>query len=348
MIELFQAVNWQMTVGERAALAGVLADLRPGVAIEIGTAQGGSLARIAAYVREVHSFDLAAPTGAAAELSQVKWHIGDSHELLPETLRQLEARGVNVEFVLVDGDHTADGVRRDVEDLLASGSIRKTIILLHDTANEEVRRGLEEVPYRSYPKVRAVDLDFVPGYLVKSSPFHHEVWGGLGLIVIDEDGVARARDAPRLRDRVPRVDSPGLLPGPVARSRRAGEWCDQRPPRSRPLEGGYRRAREAPRVDNELQELARYRSAPAHRRRIAASRGASSLSPDGRSNRWSDDDEWRLAPSPAAKDGLLFCVLTRRGLVLRHRRAFHQARISFLCGMRTATENDSSLRPMIC
>jgi len=42
MIELFQAVNWQMTVGERAALAGVLADLRPGVAIEIGTAQGGS------------------------------------------------------------------------------------------------------------------------------------------------------------------------------------------------------------------------------------------------------------------------------------------------------------------
>jgi len=188
MIELFQAVNWQMTVGERAALAGVLADLRPGVAIEIGTAQGGSLTRIAAYVREVHSFDLAAPTGAAAELSQVKWHIGDSHELLPETLRQLEARGVNVEFVLVDGDHTADGVRRDVEDLLASGSIRKTIILLHDTANEEVRRGLEEVPYRSYPKVRAVDLDFVPGYLVKSSPFHHEVWGGFGLIVIDEDG----------------------------------------------------------------------------------------------------------------------------------------------------------------
>ncbi len=31
-----------------------------------------------------------------------------------------------------------------------------------------------------------VDLDFVPGYLVRAEPFHHEAWGGLGLVIVDD------------------------------------------------------------------------------------------------------------------------------------------------------------------
>jgi hypothetical protein len=48
----------QMSFGERAALEGILAQLRPRLAIEIGTAEGGSLSRIADYSAEVHSIDL--------------------------------------------------------------------------------------------------------------------------------------------------------------------------------------------------------------------------------------------------------------------------------------------------
>src|SRR5690348_6240653 len=57
-LPLTHDAGWQMSFGERAALEGVLAQLRPRLAVEIGTAEGGSLERIAAYSEEVHSIDL--------------------------------------------------------------------------------------------------------------------------------------------------------------------------------------------------------------------------------------------------------------------------------------------------
>ena len=186
MIELFRAGTWQMTAGERAALESVVRSVSPDLAIEIGTAEGGSLACIAANAKEVHSFDLVPPEIDLEPLSNVAVHTGDSHELLRVTLQRFADEERNVDFALVDGDHTAEGVQRDVEDLLGSDAVSMTVILLHDTANEEVRAGLDAVDYASSPKVKAVDLDFVPGYLVKTAAFHNEIWGGLGLIVVDE------------------------------------------------------------------------------------------------------------------------------------------------------------------
>jgi hypothetical protein len=51
--------------------------------------------------------------------------------------------------------------------------------------NEVVRAGLEEVRYGAYPKVAYVDLDFVPGYMFREPTLKHELWGGLGLVVVD-------------------------------------------------------------------------------------------------------------------------------------------------------------------
>lgn len=186
MIDLFQRSPWQMTAGERAALDGVLRNVTPRLSVEIGTAEGGSLRCIAEHSQHVHSFDLVQPRQDIATLANVTVHTGDSHVLLPQTLRQLQDEGRSVEFALVDGDHTADGVRRDVEDLLSSGAVSRCVILVHDTANEQVREGLEGVDYRSWAKVAAVDLDFVPGYLVRAGAFHDEIWGGLGMIVVQD------------------------------------------------------------------------------------------------------------------------------------------------------------------
>lgn len=181
----FSANPWQMSFGERAAIEGVLAQLQPQLAIEIGTAEGGSLSRIAAHSRRVISFDLVEPQAAAASLPNVELRTGDSHELLPLELERLAAAGESVDFVLVDGDHSADGARRDVEDLLASDAIASTVILAHDSLNQEVRRGLEEVPYGETEKVAFVDLDFVGGYVPAEPPMLGECWGGLGLIIVD-------------------------------------------------------------------------------------------------------------------------------------------------------------------
>lgn len=163
-MELFEDPIWQMSYGERAAVEGVLHSLKPSLAIEIGSAEGACLRRIAQYSAEVHSFDLVAPTIENLP-DHVQLHGGDSHQLLPEVLACFAEAGRNVDFVMVDGDHSAEGVRRDIEDLLRSPAIANTIILAHDIANELVRAGLDAVPYGAYPKVAHADLDFVPGYM---------------------------------------------------------------------------------------------------------------------------------------------------------------------------------------
>lgn len=191
---------WQMTYGERIAFEGILAQLRPELAIEIGTAEGGSLSRIAAYASEVHSFDLVEPQLPVTELPHVHVHTGDNHVLLPAFLQELADAGRNVDFVMVDGDHSADGVERDILDLLESPAVTNTIILLHDTINEEVRRGIDRIDYASFAKVRAYDIDAVPGTM-SIHPLHRgHLWGGIGVIVCSDRDVLPHIESPIIRN----------------------------------------------------------------------------------------------------------------------------------------------------
>jgi hypothetical protein len=193
-LDLLEAEGWQMVGGERAALEGVLSRMRPRLAIEIGTADGGSLRCLARHCEEVHSFDLHHGE-QIARLANVELHTGDSHALLTQTLATFGRDGRVVEFALVDGDHTTEGVRRDVEDLLSSDAVRRTVILAHDACNPEVRAGLEHVDYAACGKVSMVDLDFVSGHLSRAGPFANQLWGGLALIVVDAE---RTTGVPRI------------------------------------------------------------------------------------------------------------------------------------------------------
>jgi hypothetical protein len=186
--EILRDSPWQMTFGERSALEGVLTQLKPKVAIEIGTAEGGSLQRVALHSVHVHSFDLVKPDDAIAQLENVTLHTGDSHTLLKELLDRLAAEGTNVDFALVDGDHSADGAEEDLRDLLRSDAIRQTVILMHDTLNDEVREGFQRVDLAAEKKVVHADLDFVGGHLSEGGDFHHQLWGGLGLVIVDAEG----------------------------------------------------------------------------------------------------------------------------------------------------------------
>ena len=193
-MEIFDDTVWQMSVGERAAFEGVLSQVAPKLAIEIGTAEGASLRRIAAHAEEVHSFDLVAPSLELPD--NVTLHPGDSHVLLPELLARFADEGRNVDFALVDGDHSSDGVQRDIEDLLDSDAVQRCVILIHDVNNEQVRRGVDAVRYRSWRKVAYVELDCVPGYMFREERLRHELWGGLGLIYVDASRPATAAPDP--------------------------------------------------------------------------------------------------------------------------------------------------------
>jgi hypothetical protein len=176
----------QMSFGERAALEGVLSQRKPRLAIEIGTYEGGSLRLLARHCEHVHTFDLFDLVGDRSSYENVTFHTGDSKLLLPELLRALEAQGREVDLALVDGDHSAEGVRRDLEILLDSPATRSTLILLHDTMNEETRGGIESVGLAAHPKVVYHELDFVPGYEFAGGHFDGQAWGGLGVVLTGE------------------------------------------------------------------------------------------------------------------------------------------------------------------
>jgi hypothetical protein len=176
-----------MTYGDRLALEGVLSQLRPGLAIEIGSGQGGSLARIAHHSDEVHAIDIVrhplldCPANAT-------FHVGRSEDELPRLLHELERQGRNVDFVHVDGDHLAEVVRSDLETLLASPAVGRTVILLHDSFNEWVRAGIREARPERHPKVAFSSLDLVAGGSWDGGMFDGQLWGGFAIVLVDEEG----------------------------------------------------------------------------------------------------------------------------------------------------------------
>ena len=181
---LLSDTQWAMLPGERAALEGLLSMLRPSLSIEIGIWRGGSLDLVSRHSEVVHAFDLERkPEVTAERFPNVTFHIGDSHELLPAVLAELDRAERNVDFVFVDGDHSAHGVRQDLEDLLRAACSGQTVILLHDTLNERVRAGIEEIDLERMDGVRFVDLDFVQGRVMREGPQKDELWYGLGMIV---------------------------------------------------------------------------------------------------------------------------------------------------------------------
>lgn len=183
---IFASERWQMTFGERAALEGLVAAAKPQLAIEVGTAQGGSLECIAAHSAEVHSFDLVEPSKEVPP--NVTHHPGDSRETLPRVLGELADAGRTVEFALLDGEHTAAGMRADLECVLASPAVDFALVVVHDTMNEEVRSGVRAAGLEANPRVVYADLDLVPGYAARTGRFAGELWGGLGLVVVDSGG----------------------------------------------------------------------------------------------------------------------------------------------------------------
>lgn len=184
-MEIFDDSTWQMSRGERAALEGLLTQARPALALEIGSAEGGSLARIARHAGEVHSFDYVRPQFADDGAGNVVFHTGDPNELLPPALASLAEAGRNVDFVLLDGDSAPDGARRSLEALLDSPALGRTLILVHQVSNPRVRQGFDAVHFDAWPKVAFVEPDFVGGYMLAAESMRHELWGGLALVEVD-------------------------------------------------------------------------------------------------------------------------------------------------------------------
>ena len=176
--------NWQMTVSEKIALTGILSRLKPRGALEIGIYYGGSLTLAAPYCERIVAIDIDPDVPSRFPVppnSDIL--IAPSSESIPLALIRLEALGLPLNYVLIDADHSAAGVRADIERVLTYRPRESMAILLHDSGNPDCREGMLSADWAANPHVQWVELDLVPGQIIEHTveSGRPEVWGGLAM-----------------------------------------------------------------------------------------------------------------------------------------------------------------------
>jgi hypothetical protein len=117
-----------------------------------------------------------------AYLKNVSFLTGPSFVILPLLLKELDHSGIAVDFILIDGDHSAEGTKRDIGCLLPYIPPKPLLVVIHDSFNPGCRRGILEGGWEKSPYVSWVDIDFVPGRITEDKgPFEGQLWGGFAL-----------------------------------------------------------------------------------------------------------------------------------------------------------------------
>lgn len=182
-------LHWQMTRCEKYAFHELLQIAAADVAIEIGTYKGGSLQLVSRHAQHVYSLDIS-PTckeDLGPQFNNVDFLTGDSKEMIANVLREIEQQQRSLGFVLIDGDHSTEGVRGDINAVLQHVPRRDVYIVFHDSFNPPARAGILSADWHACPYVHYVEVDYIPGV------FHHQafdtapagsMYGGLAVAVM--------------------------------------------------------------------------------------------------------------------------------------------------------------------
>jgi len=180
------ALDWHMSPSERVMIMYLIEHLRPRAAIEIGTWFGGSLQVLARHCGRVYSLDIdpEVEERLKGRFENVEYLIGRSEETLPPLIDRLQRENTEVGFVLIDGDHSTDGVRTDIDNILRYKPSTTLYIMMHDSFNPVVRRGLRAANWAGSPYVHRVELDLVAGGVNTHPNFRGQLWGGLAIAIL--------------------------------------------------------------------------------------------------------------------------------------------------------------------
>jgi hypothetical protein len=182
-------LHWQMSRSEKYAFSKILEHANPEVAIEIGTYQGGSLQVLANIARKVFSLDINSQSQAALKpkFQNVEFLSGDSKNLLPALLSKLQEEAAPLGFVLIDGDHSTDGVKADINAVLQFKPYCPIFIVFHDSFHPNCRNGILRADWQQCPFVHYVEIDFIPG-VFHFEPFDtapaRSMYGGLAVALM--------------------------------------------------------------------------------------------------------------------------------------------------------------------
>lgn len=140
--------SW-MEYCERVLLYAMVYGVRPKRVLEIGTFLGGSAVILAAALDDIGDGVMVCvdpnPRLAPETLDRIAHRATVVAAPSPEALLKAEqVAGGKFDFALIDGDHSYEGVVRDVEGTLPV-LLPNTYILFHDAHNEPVRRGINDM-----------------------------------------------------------------------------------------------------------------------------------------------------------------------------------------------------------
>lgn len=178
-------LEWHMSRNERYAFIKLLEKIKPKVSIEIGCFKGGSLQALSKFSQKVYTVDIEPNVSKALgdKFDNVEYFIGKSSKLIPEILHNIKKNKEQLEFILIDGEHTPKGVRRDIEAFLSFKPIKPIYIVFHDSFNPSCRKGILKASYKDSPYVHFVEVDFISGVFNPGKLFR-QMWGGLALVVM--------------------------------------------------------------------------------------------------------------------------------------------------------------------
>jgi len=179
-------LEWHMSRNERYAFIKLLEKIRPKVSIEIGCFKGGSLEVLSKYSEKVYSIDIDPKVKEALDhkFDNTEIHIGDSSFLVPEILKKIDKNNEELEFVLIDGEHTYKAVKQDITNFLKYTPRKTIFIIFHDSFNPICRKGIRKANYNKSPYVHYVEVDFISGIFNPGNLFR-QMWGGLALVVMN-------------------------------------------------------------------------------------------------------------------------------------------------------------------
>lgn len=182
-----------MTNSEKITLLQLLQEIKPFVSIEIGTKKGGSLQLISDYSKKVYSLDIDPDVELSlnGKFKNVDFIIGDSKQTLPILLEKLIADGITPNFILIDGDHSYEGVKNDINNIIKSKQLNPLTVLMHDSFNPNCRLGMLEAEYEQNKNIQYIDIDFIQGIYSPSPLTRGEMWGGFGLIYFNPESIKK-------------------------------------------------------------------------------------------------------------------------------------------------------------
>jgi hypothetical protein len=178
-----------MTRCEKFVLASLVDQADAKVAVEVGTFKGGSLQVVSARSEKVYSLDINKENQEALkpQFPDVEFLAGDSRILLPKLIDKLQFESAPLGFVLIDGDHSTEAVRSDINSLLRFVPNRPVYIVLHDSFNPECRTGMLTADWKKCPYVHFVEIDFVTGMFFREGldiVQPRSMWGGMAVAIM--------------------------------------------------------------------------------------------------------------------------------------------------------------------